>query len=667
MKEYVFSKPGEELVKYVTSVWKGQKSQQTNHVFRAYVQKAHRYYFGNAWSGVLGTDVTGEQAEFSTISINEARADIKAVVSMVTQNRLAFDAITSSTDVSAQNNIVVANALLEQVFYVDKAETKARQMLEQGLVYGTSYFYVGFTTAAELAGVGSDGKGVYKGKLDLKPLNILDVKVEDNKEQWDEHDYVMFRRLENRYELAEKYPEVADELLNAPPPDNLFYPNNKNPEEHADIWVFYTFHKPCKALPQGRMVLSTENDVILFDDVNPYECIPVVCYRPNIRYGSSYGHALFWDLLPVQEAMNTLDSSNLTMLENFAIPNIVASNTFKATETAISGGMKLITGAADPNAPNGGFPAPMNMPSPNPAYQQVRQTYENALQKLSGVNAASRGQTTSQQSGTAIALAQSAAQTYNSSVEAGYLTAVEQIADLIVRVCRLFMTRQEITSIAGMALDYQTETFTTASLDAISRVRVNIGNAMAKTISGRLEIATQLLNQQMINATEYMSILMTGNLPGKVSEKSSQELLVSGENELLAQGESPIVNVLDNHVMHITRHRTLLDSPIVRRNSNLIALIMSHIEEHVQMLLQLQQGNPLLLDVALGNPLGTSGQMAAGPVAPPGTQGGQMSPEDMGSAVSAAEGGPEGVAEKGREMAQQRLEQVGGEPNAPQA
>lgn len=662
-KEYVYAKPGEELVQYVSSVWKGSKSQSTNHVFRAYTLKSHRYYYGNAWSGVLGTDVTGEQAEFSTISINEARADIKAVVSMVTQNKLAFDAITSSTDVSAQNNVVVANALLEQVFYVDKIETKCRQMLEQGLVYGTAYFYVGFTTASELAGVGSDGKGIYKGKLDIKPLNILDVKVEDNKEQWDEHDYVMFRRLENRYELMEKYPEVSEELRDAPPPDNLFYPNNKNTEEHADIWVHYTFHKPCKALPQGRMFLSTENEVILFDDVNPYECIPVVCYRPNIRYGSSYGHALFWDLLPIQEAMNTLDSSNLTMLENFAIPNIVASNTFKATETAISGGMKLITGAADPNAPNGGFPAPMNMPSPNPAYQQVRSTYENALQKLSGVNAASRGQTTSQQSGTAIALAQSAAQTFNSSVEAGYLTAVEQIADLIIRVCKLFMTRQEITAIAGMALDYQTDTFSTASLDAITRVRVNLGNAMAKTISGRLEIATQLLNQGQINATEYMSILMTGNLSGKVHEKSSQDLLISSENEFIAQGEAPIVNVLDNHVMHITRHRSLLDSPLVRQNSNLIALIMTHIEEHVTFLLQLQQTNPLLLDVALGNPLGTSGQMAAGAPVPGQPQAPQAQPP---ADVAQEGGGPEMIAEKGREAANRRLEQAGGTPDVPQ-
>ena len=664
-KQYIFSNEGEDLAKYVNDVWKGVHSQNTDHVFREYIEKSHKYYYGNAWSGRLGTDTAGEQNEFSTINMNVARSDIKAVIAMTTQNKLAFDPITTSTDVSAQNNVIVANSLLEQIFYVDKAEAKFRQVFEQGLVYGTAYVYLGFTTATELAGVvtNEDGtqKGVYKGAIDIIPLHMMDVKVENNKEQWEHHDYVMFRRMENRYEIAAKYPEVADEVKDVPMPDNIYYPNYANPEQHPDIWVFYTFHKPSKSIPHGRMMISTENNIILFDDVNPYGCLPVVCYRPSIRFGSSYGHALLWDLIPVQEAMNTIDSSALTISENFAIPNIMASNTFKANETDISGGMKLIQGASDPNAPNGGFPHAMEMPKLDQSYMLLRQSYDGIIEKLSGVNAAVRGQTSSQQSGTAIALAQSAAQTYNSTVTAGYIDLIEQSCDLIVLIARLFMTRKEITEIAGMSLDYQTDTFTTASLDAITRVRINMGNALARTISGRVEIGEKLLGQSLITAAEYMSILLTGDLPNKIEDKAGQDLFVKAENEMLAQGEHPIISALDNHVAHINKHKVLLDNPLVRKNSQLVALIMDHIIEHLSLMQQLQMTNPQLLDIALGNPLGTSAQMAPqqGQLPP-----GQPTPEQPSADVAKEPGGVEAIAEKGRQMGQAKLAQEGGQPNA---
>jgi hypothetical protein len=402
------------------------------------------------------------------------------------------------------------------------------------------------------------------------------------------------------------------------------------------------------------MHICCDDNIILYDDVNPYGRIPVVCYRPAIRFGSAHGHALLWDLFPIQQAMNTLDSAHLTMAENFALPNIVASNVFKATETDMSGGMKLITGASDPSAPNGGFPMAMNMPKPDQAYMQMRQMYDVAMEKVSGVNAASRGQTTSQQSGTAIALAQSAAQVFNSSVESGYVSSLENVADLIILVCKLMMTPQEIKEIAGLSMDYQTKTFDSASLESITRIRVNLGNPLSRTVSGRVEIANQLLSQGLIQSADYMSILLTGDLPKKLHEKASEDMLISSENEMLGQGEAPIMSAIDNHIAHIIGHKPLLANPFVRKDSKLIALIMDHIIEHENMYQQLLQTNPILLDIAMGNPIGTAVQS----VPPPQTlQQGQ--PQEETGADMGATGQVEQIAEKGREMAQRKLESVG--------
>lgn len=663
---YIFAQEPAEIADYVSSCWLGTNAYRVNNRQRELFYRAYNAYYGMVFSTMHGTEKVGEQGEFTGISINELRSNIKSVISMTTQNRVVFDCVTTSTDVQAQNNVIIGNALLEQKFYVDKIESKTKQMLEQGLVFGTCYFYLGWKTSDDLAGVDGEGKPVYKGMIDAKPLCALDVMVEPSVEQWDEHEYIMFRRLENRYNLAAKYTEVANEILALPIPQNLLnVKSGATAEEQANVWVYYTFHKPTKAIPQGLMHMCLDDAIVLFSDVNPYECLPVVCYRPNIIYGSSQGHALAYDLMPAQSALTTLDSSFLTLAENFAIPNITASKQFGATETALSGGMKLVTGMADKDAPNGGFPMAMNMPKPDSVYLQLAESYQTRLMTLAGQNAASRGQTQSQQSGTAIALAQSAAQTYNSSVESAYVTALEQIASLILRVCRLFLTKEEIIEQAGLSLEYQATTYANASLDSISAVKVDVGNSLAKTISGRLEIATALLGQAQITPVEYLSILQTGSLPKTINSKTSGASRVQKEVEMLIAGQKPIISVLDNQLEAINAYKGILDNPNFRANASIVALVMETIEERLAMLMQLQAENPMMVDIAMGLPLGTTAQANAGMAPPPQEQGQDgavepAAPEASQTADAAMEGGPEVVAASGRARAEKQLESAGG-------
>lgn len=663
---YVFAKSPEEISDYVTRIWEGTHGFDRESLSRRRFAKAYAAYYGLTWSNDYSISKAGEQNEFSAIVINELRSNIKSVISMTTQNRVVFDCVTTSTDVQAQNNVIIGNTLLEKKFYVDKVEAKCRQVLEQGLVFDTCYMYVGFKTDDKLVGVDGEGKPVYKGSVDTRILSKLDVMVEPSIDQWEDHEYVHFRRLENRYNLAAKYPEVAEEILRMPIPNNIMMVKpGATAEEQANVWVFYTFHKPTKALPQGLMHVCLDEGITLFSDVNPYECLPVVCYRPAIVPGSSHGHALSYDLMPIQEALDVLDSSMLTMSHNFAIPNIIAGSYFQGQETAIAGGMKLVTGTADKDAPNGGFPMAMDMPKPDPVYLQLDESYQQRMMSLAGQNAAARGQTQAQQSGTAIALAQAAAQTFNSSVESGYTAFLEDVACMLLRVCRLFLTREEIIESAGLSLEFQASTFANASLDSISSVKIDLGSALGKTVSGRLEIGTQLLNQGQINATEYMSILQTGNLPKVIQSKTSGATQVQYQVQQLMAGQKPVISALDNQIEYINAYKGILDIPSMRENSSILALVMEVIEERLSMFLQLQQDNPSLVDIAMGLPLGTTMQANMGmvqPQQPP--QPSSSSPESGASqsAQAALEGGSAPVAEAGRETADRKLQSVGGEP-----
>lgn len=657
MIKYIFAKESKELSDFICGIWEGRSRLRNFSRMNDLFVRTYKSYYGMSWDSNYAIGEAGEQGEYSTIQINEMRSHIKNVLGMTTQNRVVFDCLSTSTDVKAQNDVMIAQSLLEQMFYTNRLEKKAKNTLEIGLVWGTGYLFVGWKPGNELAGIDENGQPVFRGEIECKPLTYTDVFVDSTVEQWDEHQYVIIRRLENRFELAEKYPAVKDKLMALSLPKNIMPTNGQSVEEYANVWVYEAYHKPCRALPQGRMTICVDDGTTLYDDVNPYECLPVLCLRPDLRYGSAYGHALAWDLMPLQEASNTLDSSFLTMAENFAIPNILASDKFSIIESDISGGMKLVQGQPDPDAPNNGFPFAMEMPKPDTIYLQMREKYSANMSSISGMNESVRGVVQTNQSGTAIALATTAAQVYNSNVENAYISFLEEFATLILKISRMFMTTEEIIDLAGLSMDFQVSTFQQATLDEISRVKVHLGNPLAKSISGRVEIANQLLNQGLLKPYEYLNILSTGDLKSKIDKKGSQDTLVKLENEMMIQGEDVIVNILDHHLNHIADHRTLLDNPRVRKSSELVALIMEHITEHITQMEVLKRDNPDLLDVALEQPVGTTRQMMAQMAPPqqqmPQAEGVEMpEPEASQSAEAAQQGGPEVVAQQAENRAQ---------------
>ena len=673
-KEYVYLRDSEELASIVERYWEGVKTSSFHNRMRSVFRDAYRYYYGLTWNDSYSTGTTGEQDEFSTININESRSHIIGVMSMTTQNRIVFDCLTQSTDVRARNNVLIGNSLLDHIFYQKRLEKPLRSMLEIGLFSGTAYLYVGWKHSDKVKDVTSDGEAYYSGDIEAFPLTLLDVGLNPFKDRFEEQDSFRFRRVMNKFELVEKYAsrdeELREKIMNLPEPNHEKM-MELDQEEYGSVWVYYTFHKPCRALPQGRMMISCENSVVLYDDVNPYECIPVICYRPHMRYGSAFGHAPLFDLMPLQEAANTLDSSFLTMAENFAIPNVLASDRFKAIETDMAGGMKLVQGKPDPEAPNQGFPVAMNMPKPDGVYLNMRDKYSEYMQGISGQNASVRGQYQTGQSGTAIALATSAAQMFNSSIEASYIMAAEDTAMLVLKICRLFMSGEEIIEVAGLSQDYAAFNFSDSNLQDISRVKVNLGNPLAKSVAGRAEIGEKLLSQGAINARDYLNILLTGQLTEAMEKGSSQASLMKLENEMLVQNEKPIMSVLDNHVLHVEKHRELIDNPLVRKNEGVVALVMEHISEHLEQMEVLKVDNPDLLDIALSNPIGTTRQMMGGMVATPAgqqaptnTPEGETIPNQTAEAVM--EEGPEAAAQSGMARAEKTQAQadraLSGEP-----
>lgn len=599
---YLFLKSDTELATEISkrfTLWSSHTSLQ--HHKQQFI-KAYEMYYGEQLRNGYSIGYGGEQDEYSLLNVNHSRSIIKNIIALTLQNKVTFNCAPTNSDFETRNNAITAESVLEHFFQEKRFEVHARRAFELGLFSGTSFIYCGWKTDVNPKGVDPEtGDIVYAGEPELKVISMVDCYLEPYKDNFSDQNYFCFRVIENRHDLMSRFPALKEEIANLPHVKDIL--GNYDPlmnDDKSAVWVFYSFHKPTPSLPMGRMHVCCEQGVVLLDDVNPYEQIPVVCYRPEIRFGSAFGHTPFFDLIPLQESLNILDSAELTIAENFSIPTIVSSANFGGDSGVQIGGLKHIIGTADPEFPNGGVPQPINMPKPDGVYAQMREARIRDMEMLSGINSTVRGQVQVNQSGTAIALTTSAAQSYNSVVESGFVHMLEDLGMLVIKACRNFMMTEDIIAITGRNREYAVRSYNNSTFNAIQKVSVKLGNPFSRTLAGRVEIGEKLLQYGAITPDKYVSLLESGNLQQFVDPKVTKMQLLQLENEQLMQGQLPIMSPLDNHIDHINHHHSLLDMPQIRTNSQLMAMVLEHIQEHLGIMTQLSVENPSLLQIALG-------------------------------------------------------------------
>lgn len=622
--KYIFLQDAEELVQELTQRWDAWNTHNSSTGMLDIWQRAYQCYYGQMSSQSYSTGLAGEQDEYSTVQVNHARNVIKHVIAMVTQNRINFDVTCVNTDISARNTTTVARAVLDQLFYEKQFEKEYHSMLEMGLIFGMSFVLTRWKPMTRFVGVDGEEQPVYAGEPELKVISPLDVMLDPLKPYYQDQQYVVIREMANRNDLAAEYPELAEEIMAVSKINNFNNFNQYFEYNEETIWLYTAYHKPTPALPQGRMTLFLEDNIVLEDGPNIYDMNPVFCYRPDTRHGTAYGHTPLFDLMPVQESLNQLDSSFLTIIENFSIPNFIASKRSGIDETELSGGLRMILADPDPDSPNAGFPMPMQMPSIPPDMVRQREAYIRDIEALSGVNSIVRGSPSQfVPSGTAIALLSSSAQTYNSAVERGYIQIIEQSAMSLLSIIKKFQAYEDVVTITGKSNAFNVSSFKGGDLEGIRQVRVHLGNPVSKTFAGKMAVADQLLQNQMLSSpAEYLDILKTGNLDSVTDPKTAQKAYIQLENEQLAQGQKPIISYLDNPIEHIKEHMVLTFRPEVRSDARIMEVVLEHVQEHLDQIERLNMGNPITLALATEQPVPLTALQQPGGAPMPGGGGG---------------------------------------------
>jgi hypothetical protein len=156
----------------------------------------------------------------------------------------------------------------------------------------------------------------------------------------------------------------------------------------------------------------------------------------------------------------------------------------------------------------------------------------------------------------------------------------------------------------------------------VKRVVVDVGNPLARTTAGRVQMAEQLAQMNLLkNPQQYFMVIETGRIDTMIEGDISDLMLIKRENEWLMEGRDVFAALLDKHSVHIMEHQSVINDPELRQNPELLAKVQAHIQEHIDIL---RTADPDLLMLIGQQPLQSPQAPQQPPMpAPPGGQGGE--------------------------------------------
>ncbi|MEO0271696.1 MAG: hypothetical protein ABIM30_01230 [candidate division WOR-3 bacterium] len=569
------------------------------------IQKSWRFYHGQYYNNPHGIGYSGEYGEYSTLAINHYRNIADLMSTLITNTRVTFKARSVNTDSKSIIQTDLADGLLDYYIKQKRVDKYVQQAVKQAIVLGAGYVKVEWNpTSGEIYDYHPETNSpLYEGDIEFSNLDVQDVIFDPNKGNNANHQWVLTRTWKNKYDLIAKFPEFEEKIKELPTKDK--YIQYKQEFEFIinsqtdDIAVYEFFHVKTETLPEGRYIMFLSEDIVLIDMEMPYRKLPVFRVVPSEVMGTSFGYTPMFDLLPIQEAVNNLYSTIYTNQITFGVQNIFVPRGADINIKALEDGLNIIEGNLA-----AGKPEPINFTQTAPEIFRFVEMLKKEMETISGMNSVVRGDPeASIRSGSAMALIQSMALQYISNLQAQYVFMLEDIGTAIITLLRDFAAIPRVAIIAGKSnQDYVKREFSSDDLDTIDRVIVEIANPVSATTAGRFQMATDLLQYQLLKTPEdFFTVLDSGQLKSLTEDPVRNNAFIKKENEMLVTGQAVPVLATDDHVLHIRKHKALLDDPERRDPYDpIVANITEHIIEHVN---QLRQVDPGLLTVLGIQPL----------------------------------------------------------------
>jgi len=539
----------------------------------------------NVGGGLINS---GEHNEYVHIGVNDYANLAQHRLTLTTSQRIVPEPKATNTDVESQRACRIGSSLLEYYGKTKRIERFINQATEYAIKYAEGFVGVFWNpTLGERFGLDQDGNPLFDGDVECWAGNTFDAirpcGVGSRKKQ----DWIMIRKFENKHNRAAKYPLLKDRI------ENLTCDHGQQnaeqgfdeggysfEERNSDDIAIYTFiHRKTDALPEGRIFEFSAPDIVYFDGDLPYRDIPVYRIASGEDDRTMFGKTLFFDLLPLQEALFKLDSTILSNIAAFGTQNIVTSKGSGLNLINIREGMNVIevNPGALPPTPLALLQTPIELFS-------YRAALKADMETLSGVNSVARGnpeKSLKDTSGTALALVQSQALQFAQGLQQSYAQLIEDVYTALIENLQDYANTPRLALISGKSQRSYMQSFKGEDLKLIVKVTVDMGNPLINTFAGRVAVADSMLQRGLVTSpNHYYETITSGRIDPMYEAQIAEMDLIRDENERLIDGEPVDALISDNHDLHISEHHVPLSSTEVRKNPVLLKTVLDHIMQH---------------------------------------------------------------------------------------
>lgn len=527
----------------------------------------------------------GRQGEITNLKTNHFRNLMKHTLQLATSQRPALRCVATNSDYKSTAQTMLANGILDYYMREKEMHKHFTNAVEMALVLGEGWVHCPWETdlGEVIAVAPDDGKPVREGDIVFSVKNMTDI-VRDIALKEPKHDWLCVRDYENKWDLAERYPELRDDILSQDP-ETFDYENLESfsfsvrrgmnySSDQVVKWTFY--HNPTDAIPDGRMVQFV-GDVILFDGPLPYKAIPLYQCSPDRLLDTPYGYSPAFELLGPQQALDILTSTIITNQATNGVQNIWTQKGDSLSVTEMQGGMKHIS--------SNEMPQPLQLTATPAEIFNFRQEIIGEMETLSGISSTVRGNPEANlKSGSALALVVSQSIQFSGLLEASATSLIEKVGQAVINQLRDFGQSTRVAYIMGEANRPFQKQFTSDDLQLVNRVTVEPINALSKTTAGKVELANNLADRGYVNSPQqYMAVMETGRLDPILEGPSFENLNIRAENEALRNGDPVMALVTDIHAAHYLEHKSLISAPEARQDAEFVARVLEHMQEHLEL------------------------------------------------------------------------------------
>lgn len=604
MKQYWATLPPDELDNVLADKVKRYNRYLEDEGFLDIWDESLDLYYGKQVSDSTSeskkVNFVGDDGELTAFGVNRYRNNIRHVLALATSQKPSYDCKAKNTDIDSQNEARLGNVVINDYMQEKRIGRAIRGAAERGLVYNRGHVYEPWepssgrphtTQVVEQQDGTQVEKVVYEGDIEAyakSPVDVIsDPDVRDDKQ----HKWRIVRMWENRWDLAAKHPKFSEDIINIGSRDELGVRNGEGfrditrlegDGESDIIAVYYFYHMRSDAIPSGRCMKFLSNGQWIFDGAMPFRNIPVRTVKPGEVFDTAEGYTEAHDLIALQMVLNTLHSSSFSNQQATAVQMLWLPDGCNVSNSQIKG-LAVLKGGHPDAAPRG-----INLTNTPAEIFKTRDEIKNEMREILGLNSAITGDPGTAKSGIAIAKMQAMAIQYSSTLQASIAECQEDVGTDTLHLLQDFAATERVASAVGKLNRTALKSWSKDKIANLDRVTVDLGNPMSNTMTGRMEMAADLLAKGKIDAREYIQILQTGNLETAIQSEDSEKYLIQQENEDMLDGKPVKAITGDAHLLHGKEHKVLANDPEIRRlvalgdqkATQLLQNVLNHIKEH---------------------------------------------------------------------------------------